>query len=247
MQITRKLLRRMILEEVRILNEQEDEEDAAEDAPADEPAEEDTAADDEAADEAPAEDTEADDEKDAEEEKEPEVKVTPEEEAVLSKPVDDQILAYIIDFESTAVKSAKLVNDDQLQLGPDGSIPVKVSVESRWYRSSLSKLLFEDGGSIPGNVASRVGSPNIDMDVFASDVARLVMNYDSMIDMEALILNKAKNYLMSKYDKETADYFMEVMEIKHDMNVGVSSNIDLENEEPKSPLAVGSGYAPKSA
>ena len=69
------------------------------------------------------------------------------------------------------------------------------------------------------------------------------MNYDSLIDMEALIINKAKNYLSDQYDVETADYFEELMDAEHDMRSIEHPSIDTENEMPESPPAVGSGFA----
>ena len=88
-----------------------------------------------------------------------------------------------------------------------------------------------------------MGSPDIDVAVFSSDVARLVMNYDSLIDMEALILAKAKNYLTDKYDAETAEYFIELMDVEHDMRTDDAPQIDSQNEDPIQPPAVGSGFA----
>ena len=79
--------------------------------------------------------------------------------------------------------------------------------------------------------------------IFASDVARLVMNYDSLIDMEALIIAKSENYLLDKYDQETADYFIELMDVEHDMRSHDTPAIDSQNEVPESPPAVGSGFA----
>jgi len=228
MRLTKKHLRKLVLEEFRVLLL---EEEADEEATGEEPAEE--------AEEEPAEEAE----------EEPEVEIDGEEEATLSKSADDQILAHIIDFETKAIKSAQLVQDDELRPDPDG-IPISVDFddpqspveESKWYKKSLRDMLFEDAQE-PGQAPTWVGSPDIDIATFASDVARLVMNYDSLIDMEALIINKSKNYLMDQYDAETSNYFEELMDVEHDMRSHDVAGIDSQNEVPEAPPAVGSGFA----
>ena len=226
MRLTKKHLRKLVLEEFKILLEEEGDEEVTEEDPAE--------GDEEVTEEDPAA---------AAEEEEPEVKPDAEEEATLSKSADDQILAHIIDFETKAIKSAALVQDDELRPDPDGT-PIEIqsqTVESKWYRKSLQTMLFEEQGE--GQIPTWVGSPDIDISVFASDVARLVMNYDSLIDMEALIINKSKNYLLDQYDSETADYFEELMDAEHDMRTQSTPALDSQNEIPEAPPAVGSGFA----
>lgn len=223
MRLTKKYLRKLVLEEFRVLLEEEGEEEATEE---------------EGAEEEPAEGEEGGEEEEAEEE----IKLDAEEEATLSKSADDQILAHIIDFETNAIKSATLVKDDELRPDPDGT-PIEIETESKWYKRSLSNMLFEEEAAREGMNPDWVGSPDIDVAVFATDVARLVMNYDSLIDMEAMIIEKSKNYLTDKYDQETADYFIELMDVEHDMRSHDTPAIDSENETPASPPAIGSGFA----
>lgn len=234
MKIKKSQLRKIILEEFKVLLEEEGDEEL--DLGGDEEGGEEDAED------------EAAEEGDAGEEEEVKVDTTPEEEAQLSKSADDQILSYIIGFETNAMKSASVATDDQLRPDPDGS-PIDVedaqlASESKWWKGKLSNVLFENPEeSIPGSQVSWVGSPDIDVAVFSSDVARLVMNYDSLIDMEAHIINKAKNYLLDKYDEETAEYFIEKMDVDHDMRPEDAPSLDNQNEVPTSPPAIGSGFA----
>ena len=227
MKIKKNQLRKIILEEFKILLEEEGEEEAVE---GEEEAAEGEDAGAEAADE------------------EPKVDTTPEEEAQLSKSADDQILSHIIGFETNAIKSASVASDDQLRPDPDGN-PIDIedaqmATESKWWKNKLANVLFENPENAPpGSQVSWVGSPNIDVAVFSSDVARLVMNYDSLIDMEAHIINKAKNYLIDKYDEETAEYFVELMDAEHDMRAEDAPALDTQNELPTSPPALGSGFA----
>lgn len=228
MKIKKSQLRKIILEEFRVLLEEEGDEEGTEEEGTEEEAAE------EEGDEAAEEETKVD--------------TTPEEEAQLSKSADDQILAHIIGYETNAIKSASVATDDQLRPDPEGN-PIDVedaqlASESKWWNNKLSNILFENPqGEIPGSKVSWVGSPDIDVAVFSSDVARLVMNYDSLIDMEAHIINKAKNYLLDKYDTETADYFVEIMDVEHDMRAEDAPSLDSQNEVPSAPPAIGSGLA----
>ena len=239
MKISRSYLRRLIKEQVDLLFEQEEDpfatDDAAEEG-GDDAAEE---GGDDAAEEGG--DEEGGEE---EEEEEEEIDVSPEEEAALSKSADDQIMAHIVDFETKAMKSANVLGDEMLR--PDPVNPeenaIELEVESKWYKKKVSSLLYEeaeDATNITGQ-ASWVGSPDIDITVFSNDIARLVQNYDSLLDMEALIIAKAEDYIQTNYDQETAAYFIEVMDQQHDMRASEPTEMD-DNLDP--PPAIGSGYA----
>lgn len=228
MKISRRYLRTLIKEQVNLLLEEED--PFAED----EEGEDDAAA--EGDDDAAAEGEEGEE---GEEEEEEDLNVTPEEEASLSKSADDQILAHIVDFETKAIKSAQLVSDEELRPEPEGE---PIGIEVAWYKRPLSKLLYEESEGAGGTKVSGawVGSANIDIATFANEVARLVQNYDSLIDMEALIIGKAARYITDNYDQETGDFFEEIMDQHHDMRV-VDAGFEEETVDP--PPAIGSGYA----
>ena len=113
MRLTKKHLKKLILEEFDLLLEaepEEDEEEATE--------EEGEEAADEGGEDAPAE----------EEEPEDDIYVSPEEQATLSRSADDQILAYLIDFETKAMKSATVAADNTLRVAPD------VEIEVEWHK-----------------------------------------------------------------------------------------------------------------
>ena len=73
----------------------------------------------------------------------------------------------------------------------------------------------------------------LDVDMFASDVARLVKNYDTLLDMEAIIVNKAIQFLERNYDSDIAEEFVELLDVRHDVSVGEDP------DELEQPIAVG--------
>ena len=154
------------------------------------------------------EDTDA--EEDAEEEEEEEelpIETSIEDKIRLQDTLDDEINAIFGDFETRARKSAVL------------------SVESLRSRS-LAFLLVEES-------ESETTSNELDLDQFASDVARLINNYSNLLDMEAIIYIKAKQFLLDKYGEDIAKQLRKVLTDRH--------GIDFMEDDPSldAPLAVG--------
>ena len=216
MRLTKKILTDLIREELDILGsglifEQEDEpaEDEAEDEAADL-----------FGDEGEAEAEGAEEE--AEEEGAEEAAITPAEEIELGKSIDDALTAILIDYEAEAIKSAQVERDATEAIEVEGAVTVE------WYQQPLRKLLFEQDAE---------PDFQIDLEKFTADVARLVMNYQSLLDMEGLIINKAKDFLRVQYDEGHVDQFQELLDIRFGIEIEESE------EPPEAPLAVGAGGA----
>ena len=70
------------------------------------------------------------------------------------------------------------------------------------------------------------------METFAADVARLVKNYDSLLDIPRLIMVKAKDYIEGKYGEDIADQLLDILDLRYQLSI--------EEEEPiVAPIAVG--------
>ena len=234
MKVTKRRLKDLILEELdrfelRILSEQDDlfgEEGGDEEAAEEEPAEEE-AADEGAEEEGAEEDAEAEGAEEEEESAgEAAMDLTPGDEISLGKSVDNELEALMIDYETQALKSAQLQNSTAAEFDE-----VVQDMKQEWYKKPLGDLLFEQDEP----PASYEG-PAIDLEKFTSDVARLVMNYQSLLDMEALIINKAKGFLKAKYDQEHVDKFEEILDVRFGVTIGAEER---ESEAPESPAAIG--------
>ena len=122
----------------------------------------------------------------------------------LGKFIDDDLEALMVDFETQARKSKKLEDEDS---------PAEV------LESLNMSFLFEADYS-----------GEIDLERFTSEVARLIKNYDTLLDMESLILSKAKSFIIARYGDVAAD----------DMETSLSDNHGISLEEPPAPPESGS-------
>ena len=82
----------------------------------------------------------------------------------------------------------------------------------------------------------------IDLGSFSADVARLIKNYDNLLDIESMLVKKAKSFLQKRYDEKTAKDFEETLEIQHDITAQdkQASSLDSDLEVP---LAIGASSA----
>ncbi len=77
----------------------------------------------------------------------------------------------------------------------------------------------------------------IDMDQFAGEVARLVKNYENLLDMEKMLVDKAKSFIGNRYGDAEAKNLEDKLATQHDIEVTAKSS-PLESEI-QAPLAIG--------
>lgn len=110
------------------------------------------------------------------------------------------------------------------------------TLEERQMRG-LMNILFEqdapppppdDGGGDPGGGGGDgdegggsgkapagppvINTPKINLNDFSRSMARLINNYDALLNPKSIILNRAEAYIKSNYDERTAKMFMQIME-----------------------------------
>ena len=122
----------------------------------------------------------------------------------LAKSVDDELNAIFVDFETEAI---------------DDAAAADIQNENRMY--SLTKVLYE-----------QEETPHIDMETFAANVARLVQNYDSLLDMKAIIVKKAQDYIVNKYDADLGSALLDILDLRYDISLELP-------EDMVDPMAVG--------
>lgn len=127
---------------------------------------------------------------------------------------DDQIDSLLIKYENESV------------------IEESETLEESLANNSL-KFLFEEevvdpaaddqattGSEIQdADQASEGAKPNLDIDAFSSKVARLIMNYNQLLKVEAVILNRAAEFLKNNYDGEHSERFYAILEEQFDIEI----------------------------
>ena len=79
----------------------------------------------------------------------------------------------------------------------------------------------------------------IDVDKFDAETARLIKNFDAFFDIEELVYNKARSFLMDKYGEEIADEVAELLDVRHDITEKEKSVAAQQEFEEQVPIAVG--------
>ena len=151
--------------------------------------------------------------------------------------VDDQIDALLIKYESESMleeqkaysleklifeaeddEEAEEVEDDEEAVGAVGSEKIDVTA------------------------AAEEEQPDIDIDRFSASVARLILNYKKLLNIESVILNRVKNFFKeNKYDQSYTDRFLDILDSQFDIKA-VDNQIDYYNANPPehdAPYSVG--------
>jgi len=144
-----------------------------------------------------------------------------EEEVKLSKSIDQDLEALLIDFEAASRKS-KQISDEEVTAAEE---------EVMEARLNLSMLLEQD--ELPDY------QEQIDIDRFASEVARLVKNYTTLLDMEKMLVSKAREFIVTRYGQDAESAMLDVLDSQHDISIEEPPSPAAGEQAP--PIAVGAG------
>ena len=76
----------------------------------------------------------------------------------------------------------------------------------------------------------------INIQDFASNVARLVKNYENLLDMESILVSRASEFLEDRYGEEAKRSLENELEQTHDIQITDTSKLGGEEQVP---LAIG--------
>ena len=127
--------------------------------------------------------------------------------------LDDQVDAYIMKFENRAT-------EDKL--------------EEAFRNRHLGFMLEADAKPAP--TTEKAPKPNLNISKFSKQVARLVMNADSLLDPRTVIINRAANFLSENYDEGQSREMLELLETH--FNITPSNEVTSDGAPP-APPAVG--------
>ena len=84
---------------------------------------------------------------------------------------------------------------------------------------------------------------SIDIDRFAAETARLIMNFDAFFDTELVVLSKMRSFLLDKYGEEVADDVDEILATRHGVKTRDDEEKAEDEVETEVPIAVGASAA----
>ena len=138
--------------------------------------------------------------------------------------IDAQIDRYLIQYEKAA--------------GKKQTSEARSAVRNFLLREAEDEEAAEDKeAQLPADVGSETSS--IDIESFASSVARLIESFDSLVEIRSSIVKRAEDFLRKTHDDEDVDRFIDSMRDQHGINpdeTQYDSEADLQ-----APPAVGAG------
>jgi len=106
------------------------------------------------------------------------------------------------------------------------------------------------GGGGGGAGKPLTKTPRININNFAMSVARLINNYESLMDPKSIILNRAKQYIQTNYDERTGKELLDILSNTYDLRpMTTQQAIDGQSSDEAigsqfgNPRALGSGGA----
>ena len=145
----------------------------------------------------------------------------------IDQAITDGFDEIAIKAEKSAVINAPKVDD----FSPEAKVE---SIVNRFEKIILEQDEAEDTGP-DGERETK----SIDMDVFAREIARLVNNYQNLLDMESIIVNHAKRYLVSNYGEEVLVNFEDMLKNRYEIDLTSAPADDDEGTGLLEPVAIG--------
>lgn len=116
------------------------------------------------------------------------------------------------------------------------------------FRMMMRRILSEanedkeGAGKKPAGKPTKLSLDDIDLESFANSVARLIENYDSLLEVRNTLLRRARGFLAKGYEPDVVQEFEHVMRESHGLADGESKQ-DIANEDFPAPGAdrAGSG------
>lgn len=162
--------------------------------------------------------------------------------------VDDQIDSLILMYEKESIRDDEDISDAE-------------SINESLFKLSLRTLLREQeeeaaeetpapeeeepseptgSEKMTAKAAKQQKVPDIDIDKFTIDIARLVMNYKQLLDIEKAIVNRTKNFLDENYGDVFVERFLDTLQEQF----GIShKEFDVKYGAQDAPFAVGANPA----
>lgn len=162
--------------------------------------------------------------------------------------VDNQIDSYLSQYEKTAKDALKENKDWRstikrlLTEADDEETEEEPAEDEEGVSEDEESGDEDDSDSEEDSKPKKLTFEDIDLSQFSNDVARLIENYDSLLEIRNTILRRALKYLNGSYNKSATDRFKDIMLNDYSLDIGATKK---DNEErfnaPPAERAFGSG------
>jgi hypothetical protein len=152
--------------------------------------------------------------------------------------VDDQIDSMLIDFESYSFSAEPDPLEESLANLAMSHILLEQDAEDEEEPEEETNAPENDEpeeSETPEEETGKREKPNLDVDAFTKRVVRLAKNYEVLLDVKTVVVNRAIAFLEENYEKEEIDEFKQVLDNQFDFN------LEGPPEVPEAPLAIGAG------
>ena len=127
---------------------------------------------------------------------------------------DDQIDSLLIKYENESIREEETLEESLSRHSLKFLLKEQEVVDPAADAEATTGSEIQDEDE-----AGEEEQANLDIDVFSSKVARLIMNYDHLLKIEAVILNRAVEFLKDNYDAEHAERFYAILEEQYDIEI----------------------------
>ena len=133
-------------------------------------------------------------------------------------------------------------NDDEIEIKPEDEGALYKPLEGQ-VDAVLGDFELEALKSAKVNESSLhflIEGEDLEFDVnsYASDVSRLIDNYETLLDIESAIYYRAAAILQKNYGEDISDAFKEIMQSRYGYDFG---DVRIDPVKNQAPLALGSG------
>lgn len=168
--------------------------------------------------------------------------------------VDDQIDSLILLYEKNSIKEETVSINESLRNLNLKALLFEQEEEASALDEPAGDEPVDDTGNDAGNeppepegsekvtaaAATEVNVPNLDIDEFVNNIARLIHNKDSLLDIQKVIINRAKNLLNDNYGDAYVQRFLSTLEEQFGLGYE-EHNVKYTNHD--APFAIGANPA----
>lgn len=148
--------------------------------------------------------------------------------------VDTQIDSLIVSFENDSMEAE------------DEMMPEGISIRAAIRRLVEAPDDEEGDEAVASNKEQQTDepaeplTPKVNIDEFTERIAMLIETYTKRLDVETVIFNRAKNYLVEEHGEDVAAQFEDILVNEHDIDLRVKAH---DEDEAVAPPAIGAGPA----